>query len=153
MFAMNYWLLKSEPKSYSLADLQQEGRAIWDGVRNYQARNFLRQMQLGDRAFFYHSNVKPPGIVGLAEVVATDFPDPTQFDPESPYFDPKATSESPRWYTVEVSFVKSFSEMVSLTALKQTFSPEEFLLVKKGNRLSVMPVSDRIAEAILQMVE
>ncbi len=153
MFAMNYWLLKSEPNTYSIADLQQEGRAIWDGVRNYQARNFLRQMQLGDRALFYHSNVKPPGIVGLAEVVATDFPDPTQFDPESPYFDPKATSELPRWYTVEVSFVKSFSDMVSLTTLKQTFSPEEFLLVKKGNRLSVMPVNDRIAEEILQMVE
>lgn len=153
ILVMNYWLLKSEPQTYSITDLQQESRAIWDGVRNYQARNFLRQMQLGDRAFFYHSNIKPPGIVGLAEVVATDFPDPTQFDPESPYFDPKATSESPRWYTVEVAFVRDFPEMISLTTLKQMFSPEEFLLVKKGNRLSVMPVGDRVAAEILKMVE
>jgi len=86
-------------------------------------------------------------------VVATDFPDPTQFDPESPYFDPKATSESPRWYTVEVAFVRDFPEMISLTTLKQMFSPEEFLLVKKGNRLSVMPVGDRVAAEILKMVE
>ncbi|NEO27961.1 MAG: EVE domain-containing protein, partial [Kamptonema sp. SIO4C4] len=109
---MRYWLVKSEPTDYSIQDLKRDQRAIWDGVRNYQARNFLREMEvrdspketLRDRVFFYHSNCKPPGIVGLAEVSQANVVDPTQFDPNSKYFDPKATPESPRWYTVELAF-------------------------------------------------
>ncbi len=93
---MAYWLLKSEPEVYSLEDLRREGQAIWDGVRNYQARNFLLRMQPGDICFFYHSGTNPPGIAGLCRVVRTGIPDPTQFDPQSPYFDPKATPERPR---------------------------------------------------------
>ncbi|MDM7324155.1 MAG: EVE domain-containing protein, partial [Thermus sp.] len=105
---MAYWLLKSEPQVYSILDLKREGKALWDGVRNYQARNHLMRMQVGDICFFYHSNSNPPGIAGLCRVVRTLVPDPTQFDPSSPYFDPKATRENPRWYTVEVEFLEAW---------------------------------------------
>lgn len=146
---MNYWLMKSEPEVYSINHLQQDKQTIWDGVRNYQARNFLRQMQPGDLAFFYHSNTNPPGIVGLMRVVKTDIADPTQFDSTSEYYDPKSTPETPRWQTVVVEFVESFSQPISLTTLKEKFSPEELLVVKQGNRLSVMPVADVVAQKIL----
>lgn len=148
---MNYWLLKSEPEAYSIADLQKEGRTIWDGVRNYQARNFLRQMRAGDLCFFYHSNANPSGIVGMARVVTGEIIDPAQFDPESPYYDDKSTRESPRWQTVAIEFVDTFSEIISLAILKQKFTPEELLVVKKGNRLSVMPVNRETAEKILDL--
>ena len=148
---MNYWLMKSEPTVYSLDRLQAEKQTLWDGVRNYQARNFLKQMQVGDRAFFYHSNCQPPGIVGLAEVIETQVIDPSQFDPNSDYFDPKSTVENPRWQTVTVTFIEKFEQMISLDQLKLEFSPEEFLLVKKGNRLSVLPVSEAIAWRILKL--
>ncbi len=148
---MNYWLMKSEPEVYGITNLQQDKQTIWDGVRNYQARNFLRQMQPGDLAFFYHSNTNPPGIFGLMLVVATDIADPTQFDSESEYYDPKSTPETPRWQTVVVEFVESFLEPISLTTLKEKFSSDELLVVKQGNRLSVMPVADVVAEKILAM--
>ncbi|NES83527.1 MAG: EVE domain-containing protein [Moorea sp. SIO2B7] len=148
---MNYWLMKSEPDVYSIYDLKEEGEAIWDGVRNYQARKFLRQMKEGDLAFFYHSNTKPPGIVGLMKIKESGVNDPTQFDPESSYYDPKSTPDSPRWQTVVVEFVEVFAEMISLSKLKETFSVEDFLLVKKGNRLSVIPVKAEIASQILEM--
>lgn len=148
---MNYWLLKSEPTTYSISDLEQDQTTIWDGVRNYQARNLLRSMQIGDQAFFYHSNCKPPGIVGLATVVATDIIDPTQFEPDSPYYDPKATPDQPRWYTVTVEFVKQFPQMISLETLKQHFSDQELWVVRRGNRLSVIPVDHPIAERILAL--
>lgn len=146
---MNYWLIKSEPSDYSIDDLEQEKNAIWDGVRNYQARNFLREMQPEDIAFFYHSNVKPPGIVGLARIIETQIADPTQFDPQSQYFDPKATPEKPRWQTVKVEFIKKFTQAISLPQLKEMFTPEELAVVKKGNRLSVMPVSAEVAQRLL----
>ena len=149
---MSYWLMKSEPTVYSLSDLQQDGRTIWDGVRNYQARNFLRQMQEGDLAFFYHSNTKPPGIVGLMRVVKTHVSDPTQFDPDSPYYDPKSSPQSPRWQTVEVEFVEAFVEIISLAALKEAFSPNELSVIRRGNRLSVMPVAEEVARKILERV-
>lgn len=142
--------MKSEPDVYSISDLQREGTTIWDGVRNYQARNFLREMQPGDRAFFYHSNTKPPGIVGLMEIVESGISDPTQFDPNSDYFDPKSTEESPRWQTVKVKFVKVFPEMISLEQLKKQFTPDELWVTKRGNRLSVMPVENAIANQILE---
>ena len=150
---MNYWLMKSEPQTYSIQDLQQEQQTIWDGVRNYQARNFLRQMQVGDLAFFYHSNTKPPGIVGLMTIVASNVVDPTQFEVDSKYYDPKSTTESPRWQTVTVEFEQDFEQMISLQQLKQTFTDEELLVVKKGNRLSVMPVAEKAAKQILAMVD
>jgi predicted RNA-binding protein with PUA-like domain len=146
---LQYWLLKSEPETYSLEDLERDREAIWDGVRNYQARNFLRQMQPGDLAFFYHSNTTPPGIVGLVRVRQAGVVDPTQFDPSSPYYDPKSTSDSPRWQTVEIEFVRAFPQMIPLSTLKQTFSPDELWVVKRGNRLSVMPVAEDIALQII----
>ncbi|BCL33841.1 EVE domain-containing protein [Nostoc sp. MS1] len=148
---MNYWLMKSEPESYGITHLQNDNQTIWDGVRNYQARNFMRQMQPGDLAFFYHSNTNPPGIVGLMRVVKTDIADPSQFDSTSEYYDSKSTPENPRWQTVLVEFVKSFSQPISLTILKEKFSADELLLVKQGNRLSVIPVADVVAQKILAM--
>jgi predicted RNA-binding protein with PUA-like domain len=148
---MNYWLMKSEPEVYSITHLQQQGKTVWDGVRNYQARNFLRQMQQGDLAFFYHSNSNPPGIVGLMRVVNTGIPDPTQFDSKSKYYDPKSTPESPRWQTVVLEFVEIFSHFISLETLREKFSPEELMAVKQGNRLSVIPVTQVVAEKILKM--
>ncbi|BAY38682.1 hypothetical protein NIES2111_30300 [Nostoc sp. NIES-2111] len=148
---MNYWLMKSEPEVYGITHLQKDSQTIWDGVRNYQARNFLRQMQPGDLAFLYHSNTNPPGIVGLMCVIKTDIVDPTQFDSNSEYYDPKSTPENPRWQTILVEFVKSFSQPISLTSLKEKFSADELLVVKQGNRLSVMPVADIVAQKILAM--
>ncbi|MFN6465644.1 MAG: EVE domain-containing protein [Nostoc sp. DedVER02] len=148
---MNYWLMKSEPEAYSIADLQQQNQTIWDGVRNYQARNFLRQMHEGDLVFFYHSNTNSPGIAGLMRVVKKDIADPTQFEPESKYYDPKSTFESPRWQTVVVEFVETFSNPILLSILKEKFSAEELMLVRQGNRLSVMPVSEAVALKILAM--
>ena len=138
--------MKSEPLVYSIKDLKQEQQTIWDGVRNYQARNFLRQMQVGDLAFFYHSNTKPPGIVGLMKIVASNVVDPTQFDVNSKYYDSKSTTESPRWQTVTVEFERDFGQIISLEQLKQTFNGDELLVVKKGNRLSVMPVAEKVAK-------
>ena len=148
---INYWLIKSEPNDYSIQDLEREKRVIWDGVRNYQARNFLRRMVKNDLAFFYHSNTKIPGIVGLAKVTKSNVIDPTQFDESSRYYDPKATIDNPRWQTVIVEFVEIFPNIISLSLLKAEFTPDEFLVVKKGNRLSVMPVKEKTAERILKM--
>jgi predicted RNA-binding protein with PUA-like domain len=143
-----YWLMKSEPTVYSIQDLQQDQATIWDGVRNYQARNFLRQMQPGNFAFFYHSNTKPPGIVGLMQILETQIVDPTQFDPSSPYYDPDSKSETPRWHTVKVGFQQQFESVIALDRLKQDFTPEQLWVVRKGNRLSVMPVAEEVAAAI-----
>jgi predicted RNA-binding protein with PUA-like domain len=148
---MRYWLMKSEPDVYSIADLENDPTEIWDGVRNYQARNFLREMQVGDLAFFYHSNTKPPGIVGLMKIIEADIVDPTQFDESSKYYDPKSKPEEPRWRTVKVGYGETFAEQITLDTLKATFSPEELLVVKRGNRLSVMPVDNAVAERLLEM--
>jgi predicted RNA-binding protein with PUA-like domain len=150
---MNYWLMKSEPGVYGIKDLQQQGETIWDGVRNYQARNFLRQMQIGDLAFFYHSNAEPPGIFGLMKIVETGIADPTQFDVNSKYYDPKSTPESPRWQTVKLEFVEVFNNHLSLSTLKQKFNGDELLVVKKGNRLSVTPVIESVGSRILEMAK
>ncbi|MDB9436022.1 MULTISPECIES: EVE domain-containing protein [Dolichospermum] len=151
MNAINYWLMKSEPAVYSITDLEQQRETIWDGVRNYQARNFLRQMHIGDLAFFYHSNAEPPGIFGLMRVVKTGIADPTQFDINSKYYDSKSTLESPRWQTVKVEFVEVFSNPLSLSTLKLKFSDDELLVVKKGNRLSITPVIESVGSRILEM--
>ena len=148
---MAYWLMKSEPDVYSLEDLQRDGETLWDGVRNYQARNFLQTMQVGDRAFFYHSNCKPPGIVGLMTISAVQVVDPTQFDPQSDYFDAKASQDKPRWMTVKVQFAQRFANILDLAQLKTHFSPDQLWVVRKGNRLSVLPVETAIANQIIQL--
>jgi len=143
--------MKSEPEVYSIADLQQQSETIWDGIGNYQARNFLRQMDEGDLAFFYHSNTNFPGIAGLMRVVKKDIIDPTQFEPKSKYYDPKSSAESPRWQTVVVEFVETFSNPILLSTLKEKFTAEELMVVRQGNRLSVMPVPEAVALKILAM--
>lgn len=148
---MNYWLMKSEPDVYSIEDLERDRQTLWDGVRNYQARNFLRSMQPGDLIFFYHSNATPPGIIGLMKVVKPDIVDPSQFDPQSKYYDPKSPTDTPRWRTVSVEFVEQFPTLVTLDTLRQTFTPDELLVVRQGNRLSVMPVPDATAAKILHL--
>lgn len=146
---MNYWLIKSEPETYSILHLKKDRQTVWDGVRNYQARNFLRQMQPGDRAFFYHSSTKIPGIVGLVSVVTPQVVDPTQFDPNSKYYDSKSTLETPRWQTVVIEFIEDFSNLIPLERLKQEFSSDELWVTRQGNRLSVMPVDETVAKKIL----
>jgi predicted RNA-binding protein with PUA-like domain len=148
---MQYWLMKSEPDVYSIADLERNPMEVWDGVRNFQARNYLRSMQIGDLAFFYHSNTKPPGIVGLMKIIEADIVDPTQFDRENKYFDPKSTPETPRWRTVKVGYEETFPNPITLDVLKATFTPEELLVVKRGNRLSVIPVAGAVAQKLLSM--
>jgi predicted RNA-binding protein with PUA-like domain len=150
---MSYWLMKSEPSVYGITDLATDQETIWDGVRNYQARNFLREMKPGDRAFFYHSNTHPPGIAGLVEISQASIDDPTQFDPQSKYYDPRSTPENPRWQTVKVKFIQEFPTPISLDVLKETFSSEELWVVKRGNRLSVMPVSDAVAQKLVEMAK
>ncbi|MEX0589343.1 MAG: EVE domain-containing protein [Cyanobium sp.] len=149
---MAYWLMKSEPDVYGIDHLQREGSTLWDGIRNYQARNFMRTMQIGDQAFFYHSNTKPPGIIGLMEVVETQLVDPSQFDPSSKYFDPKSTPDKPRWDCVRLSYIRHFNQLLSLDTLRDSFSPEELAVVKRGNRLSILPVSPTSAERLLGLL-
>jgi predicted RNA-binding protein with PUA-like domain len=148
------WLLKSEPDAYSFGDLERDGRTPWDGIRNYQARNFMRdEMAVGDRVLYYHSNTQPPGVVGVAEVVSEPYPDPTQFDEDSRYFDPKATREEPRWILVDVAPVRRLPRTVTLAEIKDDPALAEMPLVRRGNRLSVMPVSEAEADRILEMAE
>lgn len=142
--------MKSEPSAYSIDNLQQDKETIWDGVRNYQARNFLRQMRKNDLAFFYHSNTKVPGIVGLMKVVDNVI-DPTQFDSASKYYDAKATPENPRWDTVSVKYVETFPDIISLADLKHEFGSDRLIVARRGNRLSVMPIESDIAQQILAM--
>lgn len=150
---MNYWLMKSEPDVYGIEALKRDRTTIWDGVRNYQARNFLRSMTPDDLIFFYHSNTSPPGIVGLMKVVEPNIDDPTQFDASSKYYDPKATKEAPRWQTVKVEFVETFPQIITLDALRETFTPDDLWVVRQGNRLSVMPVAEAVAQKLLQQAK
>lgn len=139
-----YWLMKSEPDAFSIDDLQRVGTEPWDGVRNYQARNFMRDgMKVGDGVLFYHSNTKVPGIAGTATVASTAYPDETQFDPDSKYYDPKATREEPRWQLVDISFERKLHRIIPLEEIKGHADElgEEFALIRRGNRLSVFPVA------------
>ena len=139
-----YWLMKSEPDAFSIDDLQRVGTEPWNGVRNYQARNFMRDgMQVGDGILFYHSNTQVPGIVGIATVASAAYPDDTQFNPKSDYFDPKASREQPRWYLVDVAFERKLAQVIALDEIKQHADAlgEGFPLTAKGNRLSVFPVT------------
>ena len=143
--------MKSEPDVYSVDDLKRDGSEIWEGVRNYQARNFMREMAVGDLALFYHSNAKPPGVAGVSKISKTAYPDPTQFDRKSKYYDPKSKQEDPRWSLVEVSFVEAFAELVTLEALKADKKLEGMLVTKRGIRLSVQPVDKVHFARVLKM--
>lgn len=149
---MQYWLMKSEPDVFGIDDLQRVGIEPWDGVRNYQARNMLRdQMQLGDLVFFYHSNCELPGITGLAEIARQGYPDDTAFNPEAKYFDPKSDPQNPRWYRVDVKFVRKLQRTLSLQELREHPALKNMPLVHKGNRLSVMPVTEQEWHDILAL--
>ena len=142
--------MKSEPLTYSIEHLRKDKKALWDGVRNYQARNFMKNMNPGDKILFYHSNTKPPGVAGLARVSRSAVPDPTAFDANSSYFDPKSTKEKPRWFCVEVQFEKAFSNLFSLEDLRKEKPLENMLVLKKGQRLSVQPVTKKEYDYIVK---
>ena len=142
--------MKSEPDAYSIDTLKNEGVTLWDGIRNYQARNFMRKMNKGDKVFFYHSNCKPPGIVGLMEVIDLNIVDPTQFHKHSKYFDPKSNPENPRWDCVKVKYLYKSQKVLSLNDLKSLFNEDELLVVKKGNRLSIVPIQYEVAGTLLE---
>jgi predicted RNA-binding protein with PUA-like domain len=148
-----HWLMKSEPGDFSIADLERVGTEPWTGVRNYQARNFMRQMQVGDGVLFYHSNTEVPGVYGIGEVATTAYPDPTQFDKRSKYYDEKASREEPRWFLVDVRYVRTLKKPVSLDAIraKADVLGEDFALIRKGSRLSVLPVSAAQWKTILSL--
>jgi predicted RNA-binding protein with PUA-like domain len=145
------WLMKSEPGVFSIHDLRRDGRTGWEGVRNYQARNFLRDdARPGDRVLFYHSNADPPGVAGLARIARAGYPDPTALDPESEYYDPKASEADPRWYTVDIEFEEAFPGLVSLDSLRATPGLEKMLVINKS-RLSVQPVTDEEYDIVVRL--
>jgi len=148
---MNYWLMKSEPDEFSIDDLKTRKSEPWSGVRNYQARNHLRAMRKGDAVFFYHSSCDIPGVVGVAEVAVEAHPDPTQFDPKSDYFDAGSKREEPRWSLVDVKFKRKLKRTITLTELKAHKQLKDFVLLRPGNRLSVLPVSKAEWDFILAL--
>jgi predicted RNA-binding protein with PUA-like domain len=151
--AARYWLMKSEPGVYSIEDLARDGRTEWDGVRNYQARNYMRdEMAIGDLVLFYHSNASPPGVAGIARVCSDAHPDRTQLDPKSHYFDPKASADDPRWWLVDIEHVETFREIVSLDTLKAHANAlEGMMVIKRGVRFSVQPVDRKHFAYVLKL--
>ncbi|MEN9896922.1 MAG: hypothetical protein RLZZ66_571 [Pseudomonadota bacterium] len=151
---MRLWLMKSEPDVFSIDDLMQRPTKTepWEGVRNYQARNFMREMQLDDRVFFYHSNCKAAGIVGVMKIVKNAYVDDSAYDSTSAYYDPKSTLENPRWWRVDVGFVEKFSRVITLHELKNLSALADFQLVQRGNRLSILPVSQTQWDIILNQL-
>lgn len=148
-----YWLMKSEPDVYSIDDLKKDGRTHWDGVRNYQARNFMRDdMKAGDEVLYYHSNAKPPGIVGRARVVKEGYPDHTAHDPDDKHFDPKSSEDDPRWFMVDVEFVEKFPRMLPLPSLRDVDALQQMALLNRS-RLSVQPVKEEEFDVILRLAE
>ena len=153
MAPRRYWLMKSEPGTYSIDDLEMDGETSWDGVRNYQARNFMRDdMKAGDRVLFYHSNAKPPGVAGVAEVSREGYPDPSAQDPSSDYFDEKASAEDPRWFMVNIRFVQKLPRIVPLAELKADPALDE-MVVTGRSRLSVQPVEKAEFEHVLSLAD
>ncbi|NCN40527.1 EVE domain-containing protein [bacterium] len=152
MKSPRYWLMKSEPDAFSIDDLKSQKTSLWDGVRNYQARNFMmNDMRKGDLVLFYHSNAKPPGVAGLATVSKEAVPDPTAQDKKSEYYDAKAAPEKPIWFCVEVKFKSKFKELVPLDELKKHKALTEMLVLKKGQRLSIQPVTEKEFQYILEL--
>lgn len=149
---MNYWLIKSEPEDFSIDDLQKKGVEPWTGVRNYQARNHMRDlMKVGDLVLFHHSNIPEPGVVGLAKVSSKPYTDPTQFEQKSDYFDPKSTPDNPRWQMVDMAFVERFPGIVTLNEMRTEPTLEGLLVTKRGMRLSVQPVQESHFQRIVEM--
>ncbi len=149
---MKYWLMKSEPDTYGIDDLIREGTNMWEGCRNYTVRNFMRDdMKPGDLAFFYHSNDNPSGVVGVMEIINEPYPDPTQFDPTSHYYDEKSPANAPRWLVRDVRFVEKFPRTLSLAELKATEGLENCWVTRKGQRLSVMPITPEEWEIITRL--
>jgi len=151
---MNYWLFKTEPESFSIEDLKKSKNqtTFWDGVRNYRARNILRdEIKKGDGVLFYHSSTEPLAVMGYCEVVKEGYPDHTQFDPKNDHFDPKAKKESPTWFMVDIKLVKEFKTPVTLDQIRANPKLKAITLIQRGNRLSVMPVSKNEFEEILRM--
>lgn len=154
MAERRFWLFKSEPESYSISDLRRDGGTFWDGVRNYQARNFLRDdIQPGDGVLFHHSNAEPPAIVGIATVRRGGYPDHTQFEQGHPKFDPKASEDNPRWYMVDIDFEKEFPRPLTLEELRGVPALEGMELLRKGSRLSVQPVTREQWDAVLKLAK
>jgi predicted RNA-binding protein with PUA-like domain len=154
--ARRYWLFKSEPSAFSLDDLKRSpgGVAPWDGVRNYQARNLLRdEIQVGDGVLFYHSSTDPTGVVGIAEVVKAGYPDHTAWDPESDHPDPRSTPENPRWYMVDVRYVRHLPRTVTLAEIKAAPALKDMMVARRGARLSVQPVTQKEWAAVLKLAE
>ena len=149
--AVRYWLMKSEPDVYSIDDLRRDETESWEGVRNYQARNFMREMAVGDLAIFYHSNAKPPGAAGVCKIVRAAYPDDTQFDRKSKYHDPKSKPDDPRWSMVDVQFVEKFGDVVSLQSLKDDEKLDGMRVTQRGSRLSVQPVDKPHFKRVLQI--
>ena len=149
---MAYWLMKSEPDAYSIDDLERDGREPWDGIRNYQARNMMRdEMKIGDEVFFYHSNCKEPGIVGIMKVASEPYPDPTQFDSKSKYYDPKSTEADPRWCLVDVEFVRKLGRTITLSEIREARGLDGLILTRKGSRLSIMPIEKKHWKKLLSL--
>jgi predicted RNA-binding protein with PUA-like domain len=149
----NYWLMKSEPDAFSINDLKRLKHSPWDGVRNYQARNFMKEMNEGDLVFFYHSSCTPAGIVGTAKVCKSAYPDHTSWDKSSAYYDAKSTPDNPRWFMVDVEFIEKWSSILTLAELKQNPELADMLLTTKGSRLSVMPVTQSEWEYITTILK
>ena len=149
-----YWLMKSEPDAYSIDDFKRDKKTLWEGVRNYQARNFMiKEMSIGDEFIFYHSNAKPPGVAGLGKVSRKALPDPSALDKNSPYFDPKASKEKPIWQCVEVRFTKKFPKTLSLEEIKKKKELKDILLVQRGTRLSIQPLKPKDFELLCKMAQ
>ena len=147
-----HWLIKSEPDVFSIDDLAKSKTTHWDGVRNYQARNFIRdEIKIGDKVIFYHSNAEPPAAVGICEIIKEAHPDFSAFDPEDSHYDPKSKKDSPTWFMFNVKFVKKFSRPVSITEIKANKKLQKMSLVQRGNRLSVMPVTKDEFDEIVRM--
>ncbi|WKZ28757.1 MAG: EVE domain-containing protein [Patescibacteria group bacterium] len=148
---MRYWLMKTEPDAFSIDDLKRLKKDAWSGVRNYQARNFMKEMRLGDLVLFYHSSTTPPGVAGLAKVVALAHPDETQFEKKGKYFDPKATKAKPIWHCVDVGFVKKFPRLIPLDELRGVKALKDMVLLRRGSRLSVQPVTEKEFDGIIKL--
>jgi predicted RNA-binding protein with PUA-like domain len=152
MNAMRYWLMKSEPSCYGIEDLEREGTNMWEGCRNYLVRNYFRdEMEIGDKALFYHSNANPTGVVGIMEIVSEAYADPTQFDPSSEYYDAKSTTENPRWLVRDVRFVRRLPRCVTLKELKETPGLDQMAVCQKGQRLSVLRVTEAEWKIVMEL--
>ena len=146
-----YWLMKSEPESYGIEQLRKDKKTAWSGVRNFLARNYMREMKVGDGILFYHSSCKVPGVYGIAKVASAPYPDPTQFDSKSHYFEPRATKDKPVWDLVDIAFIRAFKEPVTLPQIRENPALRAMLILQPGSRLSVTPVAPEHFKLIIEL--